>query len=85
MLQVFNITEGVTMGTNYFDDETLTDNLDDKQAGRIISILGKTQGIDQDQRLQIVLLLRLLNQICRDSQEMALFEDIMSKLEAKYV
>ncbi|OGD73231.1 hypothetical protein A3K29_03760 [Candidatus Collierbacteria bacterium RIFOXYB2_FULL_46_14] len=73
------------MGTNYFDDETLTDNLDDKQAGRIISILGKTQGIDQDQRLQIVLLLRLLNQICRDSQEMALFEDIMSKLEAKYV
>ena len=70
--------------TNFRDDETLTDNLDDDQASRILTVLdGATQETPPKFAL-LVCLVKIINQSAKNDRG-ELFRDLIPKLEEAYV
>ena len=68
----------------YLDDETLTDNLDDKMASRIYRILATVNDQspqDLDHEIHVV---RLLNKISTDPLNQDLINKVISRLEERY-
>lgn len=70
---------------DFRDDETLTANLDDELAGRILNFLAV---IETDEPMFLLFwldMVRIWNEICLDEKHTALIEKIVTILEERYV
>lgn len=71
--------------TNFRDDETLTANLDDELASRILRFL---EVIEIEQPIFLIFwvdMVRIWNEICLDEKNFELIEKIVTILEERYV
>jgi hypothetical protein len=68
----------------YLDDETLTDNMDDKIATRLYRILATVKNQSPQELDHEIHVVRLLNKISTDPLNQDLVERVISRLEERY-
>ncbi len=68
----------------YFDDETLTDNLDDEIASRIYRLLDNVEKQSPQNLDHEIHVVRLLNRISTDPLNRDLINKVISRLEERY-
>ena len=68
----------------YLDDETLTDNMDDKIATRLYRILATVNDQSPQDLEHEIHVVRLLNKISTDPLNQDLVERVISRLEERY-
>ena len=70
--------------SNFWEDETLTDNLDDDQASRLLEVLGAAE-VQTPAELDLLICLTKIINVSAKSDKGLLFEELICKLEEKYV
>lgn len=70
---------------DFRDDETLTANLDDELAGRVLKFLAVIETEEPSFLLFWLDMVRIWNEICQDEKNFSLIEKIMTILEERYV
>ena len=70
--------------SDFRDDEGLTDNLEDDQSSRVFMILEAAESVNPGDLDLLICLIRILNTASIDDNGL-LIEEILSKLEEKYV
>ena len=70
--------------SNFRDDETLTDNLDDGQAIRVFEFLEKVEKFDRKKLDTWISIMRFFNRICHDGKYREVFSKSFDQLEKLY-
>ena len=69
---------------NFRDNEQLTDNLDDEQARRLLTVLEFVEIRNPSDLDLLLCLVGIINEVSKSDQGV-LFENLIHKLEEKYV
>lgn len=70
--------------SNFRDDETLTDNLNDDQASRVFKFLETVEKLDPKKLDTWISIMRFFNRICQNEKHSELFANSMTRLETYY-